>query len=648
MSAIPSYIQRQLSEAPPGNPGRHDAWKSLSVQMKGEGIPEDVIFAELRRWIPDPDKKDKELWDLIKGAAKLNPQPATAGGTLGNYRRFSQAEQAPKPFEHKSRVELLPSDLSDTTPGEFLQRLFEPDDFICLTKPKTWTDEVMTVREWITELDQFADFYSSKDGHYFLINPLLDQVSERKNEQVARFLYGLVELEVPKKERASMSQEQKRTACEGFYGTLLDSKLPLVAIYTSGDASIHGLVRIDAPDQKQFDERVAQVYDYCATMPGFDKSNKNSGRLSRLPGVMRGEEKQTLLHWATGAESFQAWSDSLQIDDGLPPIDSDDDLEGEKMEEPSELVRGVLHKGSKMVIGSNSKGRKTMLLMDLGLSVASGTDWLGYETVKGRVLYINLELQKFFFRKRRTNIAKAKGLTDRARFSSNFDSWTLRGHAGDASNLVPAFINKVQSRQYDLIIIDPTYKLMGANRDENATKDIASLLNEFEKLAVQTGAAVVFVSHFSKGNQAAKEAIDRISGSGVFARDPDTIMTLTAHEEPDAMIVDLTLRNFPPVEQYTVKWNDNWLFERVGLDPKRAKKPAGRSAKYSSDQLLDVLGDQELTCKEWKEACEDQEGIKKDAFYGLRKELEADKKVYQSELDKKWSKTARQMSREGN
>src|SRR5580700_5023806 len=39
-------------------------------------------------------------------------------------------------------------------------------------------------------------------------------------------------------------------------------------------------------------------------------------------------------------------------------------------------------------------------------------------------------------------------------------------------------------------------------RDENAAGDIAALLNEFEKLAVHTGAAVIYSAHYSKGNQA--------------------------------------------------------------------------------------------------------------------------------------------------
>ena len=66
-----------------------------------------------------------------------------------------------------------------------------------------------------------------------------------------------------------------------------------------------------------------------------------------------------------------------------------------------------------------------------------------------------------------------------------------------------------------LIILDPSYKLLHG-RDENKAGDIAALLDEFEVLAVKTGAAVAFGAHYSKGNQAQKESIDRVGGSGVF------------------------------------------------------------------------------------------------------------------------------------
>ena len=58
----------------------------------------------------------------------------------------------------------------------------------------------------------------------------------------------------------------------------------------------------------------------------------------------------------------------------------------------------------------------------------------------------------------------------------------------------------------------------------------------------------------TRRNQAGKEAIDRIGGSGVFARDPDVI-TMTPHEEKDAYIIDLTLRALPQIQPFVVRWN---------------------------------------------------------------------------------------------
>jgi RecA-family ATPase len=43
---------------------------------------------------------------------------------------------------------------------------------------------------------------------------------------------------------------------------------------------------------------------------------------------------------------------------------------------------------------------KTWILMDLALSIATGQEWLGYKTRKGRVFYVNFELKRQTFQKR--------------------------------------------------------------------------------------------------------------------------------------------------------------------------------------------------------------------------------------------------------
>src|ERR1019366_1572546 len=141
---------------------------------------------------------------------------------------------------------------------------------------------------------------------------------------------------------------------------------------------------------------------------------------------------------------------------------------------------------------------------------------------------------------------------------------------------------------FALIILDPIYKLYGGT-DENAAGDVAALLNSLERLAVETGAAIAFGAHFAKGNAAGKEAIDRISGSGVFARDPDSLLIFTKHESEDAFTVEPILRNFAPVAPFAVRWHFPLMQLAADLDPAKLKQAGGRPAKHRPQDLLDVL-----------------------------------------------------------
>src|SRR5579862_225265 len=170
--------------------------------------------------------------------------------------------------------------------------------------------------------------------------------------------------------------------------------------------------------------------------------------------------------------------------DGLPPIVSGIDFMAYAIPEPPQLIKGLLHQGSKMMIGGSSKAKKTFIQMDLMLSVSSGTPWLGFETQQSRVLYINLELADFEFQERVIAIQVEKALSRDV--AKNYDVWNLRGHAADISTLSPKMIDAA-GQNYGLIIVDPIYKVLG-NRVENDAGAITSLCNEIERIAVKTGA----------------------------------------------------------------------------------------------------------------------------------------------------------------
>jgi RecA-family ATPase len=254
--------------------------------------------------------------------------------------------------------------------------------------------------------------------------------------------------------------------------------------------------------------------------------------------------------WTHGT-SDESQSSGAAAQNNLPPMEDAAELIEKPIDLPPDVIEGILHRAAKMVLGGASKTFKTWTLVDLAVSVASGTEWLAkFPTKRGRVLYLNLELQGAFFANRLRTICDERQIILEKGWLT---VWPLRGKAADLSKLRPQLLQGINQNEHVLIIIDPIYKLLGL-RDENKAGDIASLLNEIEALAVETGAAIAFGAHYSKGNQAGKEVIDRIGGSGVFSRDPDSILNFTKHEQEDCFTVDATLRNHPPIKSFVVRW----------------------------------------------------------------------------------------------
>jgi hypothetical protein len=321
-----------------------------------------------------------------------------------------------------------------------------------------------------------------------------------------------------------------------------------------------------------------------------------------------------------------------QAADSLPPIVDAAEFLASKVALPRELVCGLLHQGSKMVLGGGSKTFKTWTLLDLAVAVAAGEPWLSFKTVRARVLFLNFEIQEGFFQQRLQAVAKEKGV---ALTKGQIGIGNLRGHAASYNSLMPSIGERVRELGYGLIVLDPVYKLYG-NTDENSAGAVAQLLNAIESLAVETGAAVAFGAHYSKGNQAGKEAIDRISGSGVFARDPDSILNFTRHEEEDAFTVEATLRNFKPVEPFVVRWQYPLMRRDESLDPTRLKKPAGRKPEHDPADLLKTLPEGGLRLKDWQSAADEQYGIRGSTFHRLRGVLLKQGKVLKSEATNKW------------
>ena len=233
---------------------------------------------------------------------------------------------------------------------------------------------------------------------------------------------------------------------------------------------------------------------------------------------------------------------------------------------------------------------------------------MGFKTFPGRVLFINFELPRWSIQRRLIAIAKAMEA------DLNNDMlcvWNLRGYSAPYQSLIPRIVDRIRGEDFKLVTMDPLYKMLG-QADENSATDIAGLLNAVEQIT-ECGPAAAFGAHYSKGNQAAKNSIDRISGSGVFARDPDSILTFTAHEEPKAFTVEPTLRNFEPVPPFVVRW-DYPLMRRVDhLDPERLKQPAKGAARSTNATPCSALvATSPMTTTQWQKKAQAELGIGSD------------------------------------
>ena len=95
---------------------------------------------------------------------------------------------------------------------------------------------------------------------------------------------------------------------------------------------------------------------------------------------------------------------------------------------PKELVRGILHKGTRGVLAGPPKSGKSWALLDLGMSVATGTPWLNWvPTMKGKVLYVNYEIMEAAFANRVRSVKAAKVEDHGPLDFSDFDIVTIRG-----------------------------------------------------------------------------------------------------------------------------------------------------------------------------------------------------------------------------
>lgn len=419
----------------------------------------------------------------------------------------------------------------------YIETLFKNDDYIGYVVNSWQRDDGKysvsgsgvygkTAEEILNDLNKYKD---AKDlgwvvgdsnpeaGAWIRFNPL--DGKGVKNENVTDFKYALVESD-------NLSIEKQNAI-------MRELELPIATLVYSGSKSIHAIVKVDAQNYSEYQKRVEYLYKIC-NKNGLqvDGQNKNPSRLSRMPGIVRGEHKQFLIDTHIGKTSWEEWETWIEdLNDDLPEFESLEEMFKEDPALAPVLIDGVLRRGHKMLIAGPSKAGKSFALMEMCIAIAEGIPWFGFNCERGKVLYINMELDRPSAYKRFKDIYQ--GMNVPPNHLKNISIWNMRGHSIPMDKLTPKLIRRAQKEKFDAVIIDPIYKVLTGS--ENDAEQMAKFTNNFDKVAAELGTSVIYCHHHSKGAQGGKSSMDRSSGSGVFARDPDAILDLIELEVTDSL-----------------------------------------------------------------------------------------------------------------
>lgn len=281
------------------------------------------------------------------------------------------------------------------------------------------------------------------------------------------------------------------------------------------------------------------------------------------------------------------------------------------------LVKHWLTLGGASVAFGPSNVGKSFWALDLGLHIASGSDWHGRRVVGGPVIFAALEGGHSFANRiealRQTNSV----LVDNAEFHLLAEAINLADLA-DANALAEAVANLCPV----LIVVDTLARAMEG--DENSTRDMGWLIRGVDAIRRITGAHVMLIHHSGKdtskgarGSSALRAAIDT---EIEFKRTGNTI-TAEAVKQRDAQTGSLFAFRLQAVEIGIDQDGENItsaVVEETEV-PSRKPKISGQ-ALIAYQALTDAIADRGekrhgdkfpgnrkcVSLDRWKAECEDR------------------------------------------
>jgi RecA-family ATPase len=218
-----------------------------------------------------------------------------------------------------------------------------------------------------------------------------------------------------------------------------------------------------------------------------------------------------------------------------------------------------------MLVADGGTG-KSILAVHLSLCIATGRPFFGMNTRRGRVLYIDHELDRDEQLRRMYKVARGMGVDLRSE-SVRDRLWYLNPvHALGTAEHQNTVLHDVERRSIDLVVLDSL--TMGAAGDVADVADVVPIMQDIRQWP--TTVAIDHVSHSTARGSAASA---RAFGS-VFKRNAARSSLTLAQADTGGFALQQEKSNFSQGDgrlTYAVEWmDDRIVFERISDADERA------------------------------------------------------------------------------
>ncbi|MCC5823400.1 MAG: AAA family ATPase [Phycisphaerales bacterium] len=236
------------------------------------------------------------------------------------------------------------------------------------------------------------------------------------------------------------------------------------------------------------------------------------------------------------------------------------------------VIHGLLREGETMNVIAAPKTGKSWLTLDLAVSIAIGGQWLGqFQCERGDVLILDNELHSETSAERFPKVVEARGMS-LGDIGDRVFVETLRGRLLTTLHL-RQHLDAIEPGRFKVIVLDAFYRFMPPGFSENDNGQMASVYNELDCIANRLQCSFVLVHHSSKGDQSTKAITDVGAGAGAQSRATDTHLILRSHREDDAVVLDATVRSWPPVTPCCLRWSHPVWNPAPDLNPNDLRQP---------------------------------------------------------------------------